>query len=55
MINKSNNVGKNNPNTIMKKSDSKKPDETGGIYFSSHVKIFDPNTKQVLLKKRGDE
>jgi hypothetical protein len=32
----------------------KKPDETAGFYFSSHVKIHDPNTKKVLVQKRGD-
>jgi len=30
------------------------PNEHGGFYFSSFVKIFDPNTKQVLVQKRGD-
>jgi hypothetical protein len=32
----------------------KKPNEHGGFYFSSYLKIFDPNTKQVLVAKRGD-
>lgn len=32
----------------------KKPNETAGIQISTHVKIFDPNTKQVLVQKRGD-
>ena len=32
----------------------KKPNENSGVYFSSHIKIFDPNTKQVLVQKRGD-
>ena len=31
-----------------------KPDETGGFYFSSFVKITDPNTKEVLVQTRGD-
>jgi len=31
-----------------------KPDENAGFYFSSGIKIFDPNTKEVLLHKRGD-
>ena len=34
---------------------SKKPDEIGGYYFSSSIKIFDPNTKEVLVQKRGDD
>jgi len=32
----------------------KKPNENVGFYFSSHLKIIDPNTKQVLVQKRGD-
>lgn len=32
----------------------KKPNEQAGFYFSSHLKIFDPNTKEVLVQKRGD-
>lgn len=31
-----------------------KPNETGGFYFSSHLKITDPNTKEVLVQTRGD-
>jgi hypothetical protein len=32
-----------------------KPNETGGFYFSSSVKIFDPNSKEVIVHKRGDD
>lgn len=32
----------------------KKPNDVGGFYFSSSVKITDPNTNEVLLQKRGD-
>lgn len=32
----------------------KKPNETAGYYFSSHIKIFDPTTKQVFVQKRAD-
>jgi hypothetical protein len=42
---------------IQKKVEKKpetKPNEHGGFYFSSSVKIFDPNTKEVLVQKRGD-
>lgn len=38
-------------------SDSKaevKPNESGGFYFSSFLKITDPNTKEVLVQTRGD-
>ena len=32
-----------------------KPNETGGFYFSSSVKIFDPNSQEVIVHKRGDD
>ncbi len=32
----------------------KKPNEHGGFYFSSGIKITDPNTKEILVHKRGD-
>jgi hypothetical protein len=32
-----------------------KPNEQGGFYFSSAVKIFDPNTNEVLVQQRGDD
>ena len=35
-------------------SPSPKPNETGGFYFSSGIKITDPNTKEVLVQMRGD-
>jgi len=30
------------------------PNESGGFYFSSFLKITDPNTKEVLVQTRGD-
>ena len=33
----------------------KKPNEVGGVYFSSSIKIFDPNTKEILVQQRGDD
>lgn len=42
------------------KIDEKKPeiepktDEKAGFYFSSAIKITDPETKEVLLQIRGD-
>jgi hypothetical protein len=33
---------------------SGKPNEVGGIYFSSNIKIYDPNSNEVLVQKRGD-
>ena len=32
----------------------KKPNELGGFYFSCSIKIFDPNTKEILVQQRGD-
>ena len=31
-----------------------KPNEIGGFYFSSYVKITDPETNEVLVNTRGD-
>ena len=31
-----------------------KPNDTGGFYFSSFLKITDPNTEEVLVHTRGD-
>lgn len=31
------------------------PDEQGGFIFSSVLKVFDPNTKEILVQKRGDD
>lgn len=30
-----------------------KPNESAGLNIDEHVKIFDPNTKTVLLEKRA--
>jgi hypothetical protein len=35
-------------------SQEKKPNEQVGFYFSSGIKITDPNTKEVLVQMRGD-
>jgi hypothetical protein len=32
----------------------RKPNDTAGFYFSSGIKITDPETGQVLLHKRAD-
>ena len=31
-----------------------KPNESSGVYFSSSLKITDPNTNEVLVQMRGD-
>lgn len=48
MNNKSFNEGKPN------QAPTRKPNEVGGFYFSSGIKIFDPASKEVLVQKRGD-
>lgn len=53
MIN--NSSGQKSDNTDKKENQPKKPNEVGGVYFSSHVKIFDPNTKEVIVQKRADD
>ena len=54
MINKymNNNIGENKAEPVQEYGP--KPDEHGGFYFSSHIKITDPNTKEVLVQTRGD-
>ena len=37
-----------------KKEVGPKPNENGGFYFSSFLKITDPETKEVLVQTRGD-
>jgi hypothetical protein len=37
------------------KKEDKKPNEFGGFYFSSSIKIFDPETKEILVQRRGDD
>lgn len=47
----------NNKQKQVDSSKMKKPEITNeklGFYFSSLLKIYDPNTKQVLLHKRAD-
>lgn len=30
-----------------------KPNESGSVYVEAHVKIFDPNSKEVFVEKRA--
>ena len=54
MINKS--VGQNSkPDDKKPVVVDKKPNENNGVYVSSHVKIFDPNTKEIFVQKRADD
>lgn len=43
-----------NEQKVPEKSGTKKPNENAGLYFSSFLKITDPNTKEVLVQQRGD-
>lgn len=54
MINKNMTKKQNNVKLPNQKVEKSKPNDVGGFYFSSSVKIFDPNTKEVLVQKRGD-
>ena len=56
MINKEMNETKTDKSEkdSQKLQDTKKPNELGGVHFSSSVKISDPNTNEVLVHMRGD-
>ena len=47
-----------NDNMVDEKSEKPepktRPNDTGGFYFSSFLKITDPNTEEVLVHTRGD-
>lgn len=49
-----NNNNKTEKSEIKDSKDAKKPNEDIGFYISTHLKIYDPNTKEVMLKKRGE-
>lgn len=47
----------NNSEKMDKNTEQKvepKADEVSGFYFSSSIKIHDPNTSEVLVQIRGD-
>lgn len=52
MINKS--MKNNTPIHDRKQDANRRPNEVGGFYFSSGIKIIDPNTNEIILQKRGD-
>jgi hypothetical protein len=41
-----------NQSKILQKSEPQ-PNETGGFHFEGHIKIFDPQTKEVFIDKRN--
>jgi hypothetical protein len=43
-----------NKKESQKEQDDKPVDEQGGFVFSSAIKIFDPNTDEILVQMRGD-
>lgn len=51
MINKEMNDKSEN---INQNETEQKPNETGGFYFSTTLKIFDPETNEILVQQRGD-
>lgn len=44
-----------NDNKSINEKNQKKPNESVGFYFSSFVKIFDPDNQEIILQKRGDD
>lgn len=45
---------KNTDEKVQNAEPQRKPNETGGIYYSSFIKITDPDSGEVLLQTRGD-
>jgi len=54
MINNSMKSDNSKPMNAQVHLPQRKPNETGTLQFSSHIRIFDPNTKETLVNKRGD-
>lgn len=44
----------NSENNEQVKENKKPVDEMGGFYFSSLLKIIDPESKEILVEIRGD-
>ena len=47
-----NDLDKNSTNSAPKQPESK-PNERASFYVSGHIKIFDPETKEVILETRA--
>ena len=45
----------NNGSEELKDTPNPVPNEQGGFTFSSAIKIFDPNSKEVVVQQRGDD
>ena len=48
-----NDLDKNSTDTGAAKQTESKPNERASFYVSGHVKIFDPETKEVILETRA--
>ena len=49
-----NTIMEENTDNSDKKEVESKPNELAGFYFSSSVKITNPNTNEILVNIRGD-
>lgn len=47
-------MNSNNSENKDQQSKPKETDELAGFYFSTSIKIFDPESKEILVQKRGD-
>jgi hypothetical protein len=48
-----NNIEENKQQPEIQQPQTKKPDERGGIHVQGHIKIFDPQTKEVFVNGRA--
>lgn len=46
-------INKHMDNNFIQNQPQKKPDEQSGIYLQGHIKIWDPETKEVYVDKRN--
>lgn len=49
------NQNKEEKNSELEQKSEKKPNENAGFNVSTHFKIFDPNSKEIFVKQRGDD
>jgi len=47
-----NNEAENNAEPLIQEQAD--TNEVGGIYFSTHLQVSDPNSKEILVQMRGD-
>lgn len=48
-----NEINKSMDNKMLENQTQKVPNETGGVHLQGHIKIFDPETKEVFVDKRN--